>query len=137
MNFSKSLIAISGIVFLASCTNNQYNTDNVNSTKNVEQNNKKMMDDKMMDHDKKMMDTQTYTSPAWKVSVKFTTTKEWDVIKTASVDFVSGDNMSENFVKKFSDELSTVVGKKISEISNIKAIWGASLTTAAFIEYIK
>lgn len=85
------------------------------------------------------IETKTYQSPGGPVTVEFHIVENdaIDTIESASVRFVSGDDMSRSMVENFSQHLSAaVVGKKISELRNIDAIGGASLTTAAFIDAI-
>lgn len=85
------------------------------------------------------IETETYRSPGGPVTVEFHIVENdaMDTIESASVRFVSGDDMSRSMVENFSQHLSAaVVGKKISELRNIDAIGGASLTTAAFIDAI-
>lgn len=145
MKFSKSLIAVSTLAFLASCGNKPAETPTTPATPAVET--------KTTTETSTTTTTETtpasatektgnvvYASPAGDVTVKFDI--EFDAngnITDAGAELVSlpeGDMGSEMNIEKFDAAIDAVViGKKIADIQTLNAIGGASLTTDAFKKF--
>lgn len=81
----------------------------------------------------------TYKRPGGETSVVVNAKIQNETIEDLSVvPAVGTDNVSENFIKKFEGAIaSELIGKKISDLQNIDAVGGASLTTKAFKEFIE
>ncbi len=78
---------------------------------------------------------QTYTSPQWEDTIYFSVSVKDGVIVTATA-IPKSKGISGQMQKSFAKGLSkAVVGKKIAGLS-LDAIGGASLTTAAFEQFI-
>jgi len=154
-NFMKntSLLAISGLVFLASCGTN--NTTQTPQTAGFEfdPNNKNVIiqpsnsgstteSTTSMSTDTTISDDETrsikYEAPSGPVFMDVSAKVEDGVVKSVSVKAAENtDQMSANFIENFSKEISTkVIGQKISDLQNVDAIGGASLTTKAFVNYV-
>ena len=148
-----SLLAISGLVFLASCGTN--NTTQTPQTAGFEfdPNNKNVIiqptnsgstteSTTSMSTDTTTSDDEThsikYEAPSGPVFMDVSAKVEAGVVKSASVKAGENtDQMSAGFIENFSKEISTkVIGQKISDLQNVDAIGGASLTTKAFVNYV-
>lgn len=77
----------------------------------------------------------TYPSPGGEENNNFKITLQNDTVTAVTVDVLTEIDASIVYQKKFAAELpKLLVGKKISQISDLDVISGASLTTAAFNE---
>ena len=83
-------------------------------------------------------DTVSYEAPSGKEDVVFSVTVATDgTIAAASLQNKGTHPYSVRYQNAFSSGLSgAVVGKKISDL-DIRAVGGASLTTAAFVKYVR
>ncbi|MFZ4461581.1 MAG: hypothetical protein ACOYN2_03445 [Patescibacteria group bacterium] len=80
--------------------------------------------------------TVTYSTPAGKDDVEFSVTTANGKITAVAVTAKATNDVSKMLQGKFKDAIATeVVGKEISKL-NLKAVGGASLTTAAFTQYV-
>ena len=79
-----------------------------------------------------------YEAPSGPVFMDVSAKVKDGVVKSASVKAAENtDQMSASFIENFSKEISTkVIGQKISDLQNVDAIGGASLTTKAFVNYV-
>ncbi len=74
-----------------------------------------------------------YESPGGQESNKFIITLEDDTIKDVQVEVYTEIDASIRYQKQFAQELTKViVGKKLSQLTKVDKISGASLTTNAF-----
>lgn len=83
--------------------------------------------------------TVTYSTPSrqGQTNTSFSVTVDNGVITSASAQYVSGDHEDQRYQSRFSQTIaSAVVGKKLSDVS-LDVVGGASLTTAAFQEFIQ
>lgn len=81
--------------------------------------------------------TVRYTSPGGNPQVTFALTIAPDgkILKAGTIP-VSGDQNSAHYAVKFIQDMQTIVGKNVKNLS-VKAIGGASLTTKAFLQYLE
>lgn len=167
MNFSKSLIAVSALAFLASCTSNNPTTTTTETlsattttttetptettttvetattsetvvTPTNEDSTTTVTTNEVSSDELSYNQVMDYTSPGGEDSVRFAMTTDKDgTITSLETTLMEGNQNSEMSTKNFADASKTeIVGKKISELSDITAVGGASLTTAAFKEFI-
>ncbi len=81
---------------------------------------------------------QSYTSPGWKDEVEFTVALDGKVIRSVTVKTIKGGDITKKLQAAFGSAINTVIAwKTIEEAKNIATVWGASLTTQAFISAIK
>lgn len=81
--------------------------------------------------------TLSYRVPRGSASTLYSVTISGDTITQASASMTSGDHESSMYNSRFNRSLaSSVIGKNISEIKNLSAIGGASLTTEAFTQFV-
>ncbi|USN57858.1 MAG: hypothetical protein H6767_05830 [Candidatus Peribacteria bacterium] len=81
---------------------------------------------------------QTYTSPAGNDSVAFELSMNGETIEGITVTPLTEHPVSIQRINSFGDIIGTfVTGKKVSELDELDAIGGSSLTTNAFKEAIK
>lgn len=147
-----SLLAVAGLVFLASCGSNnntqtpqtagfEFNPNNKNviiqptNSGSTTENTSTSADTNTSDDDTYSI---KYEAPSGPVFMDVSTKVEDGVVKSASVKAGENtDQMSAGFIENFSKEISTkVIGQKISDLQNVDAIGGASLTTKAFVNYV-
>lgn len=143
MNFSKSLIAVSALAFLASCGNKPAETPATPATPAVET--KTTTTETTTQATTTTSSTEktgniTYTVPAGDTTVKFDL--EMDAtgsITDAGAELVSktaNDEVSNMLIEKFDAAIDAqIVGKKIADIQSLNAVGGASLTTDAFKKF--
>lgn len=131
MNLSKTLFAIVGLTFLASCGQSETSSQNTTATtsSNTAENTISPYT---------YNDIVTYQTPAGDDSVRFVMTTDGNgTITSLETTFEEGNDMSKDFVKQFQDaSKQKIIGKKISELGSVDAIGGASLTTDAFKKFI-
>lgn len=154
MNFSKSLIAVSALAFLASCgakteTPSTPATPAVETTTTTETTTTNTRETPATTTTETTTTSAsaterkgnvTYAVPAGDTTVAFEI--EFDAngnITDAGAELVSmaeGDMGSEMNIEKFDDAIDAViVGKKIADIQSLNAVGGASLTTDAFKKF--
>lgn len=83
--------------------------------------------------------TVSYRTPShqWPTSTSFSVTIENGVITDASAIFLSGDHEDRQYQSRFSNRIANVaIGKKTSNLS-LDAVGGASLTTDAFVGFVR
>lgn len=79
-----------------------------------------------------------YKSPGWDDEVSFSVEMDWDKIKSVLVTTIKWGDDSTKLMKLFGDSINKEVSwKTIAEVSDISAVWWASLTTIAFKEALK
>lgn len=81
----------------------------------------------------------SYITPSHRgnTTTEFSVTTQDGIITAASATFQSGDHDDQKYQNAFSRSISSaVVGKKTNNM-NLDVIGGASLTTAAFEQFIK
>jgi hypothetical protein len=83
---------------------------------------------------KKVSDQETYQSPAGPEKVAFTiTVDQKGIITNAQTQILGVAPISKQRQESFAQELpKVIVGKKLSDLSNIDRVGGSSLTTGAF-----
>ena len=81
---------------------------------------------------------KTYTSPGGQDEVEFSITMSWSTIENVDAKLVKWLEESEERTEAFQKEINTVLKwKTIEEASQIKIVWGSSLTTEAFKSALK
>lgn len=138
MNFSKTFAAASAFAFLASCgaettkpTETQATTTTTKTTQNPE-----ITAETMQKSGVSYNEVVDYVSPGGNDAVRFEmTTDGAGTITAIKATIEEGNDMSKNFTKEFNQDSLKIIGKKLSEISDISAVGGASLTTAAFVKF--
>jgi Divergent InlB B-repeat domain len=85
-------------------------------------------------------ETVSYSVPGWLVTqVRFKVTYDSDkILQSAEAIYVSGDTQSQTFIPSFNDQASTlIIGQKLSDLTDVIILGGASLTTVAFRDFIR
>jgi hypothetical protein len=82
-------------------------------------------------------ETVSYRTPAGSDQVEFSVTVESGVITAATATSKAENDISKKWQASFATNVSAkVVGKKVSDIGDMAAIGGASLTTGAFDQFV-
>ncbi len=80
---------------------------------------------------------KVYKTPGGDDEVSFSIQLDGNTIKNVQIESIKGGDISKKLQKSFWDAINgQIVWKTLDEAKNVKAVWGASLTTKAFVDVI-
>lgn len=145
MNFSKSLIAVSALAFLASCGQDVTPATPTETAKTVETKTETSAATTTTTTQATTAaagatysDDVDYTSPGGEDTVRFTMTTDAEgVVTSLKATLEVGNDISKQLTAAFEEDAATkIVGKKLADLGDISAVGGASLTTNAFKQFV-
>lgn len=146
MNFSKSLIAVSALAFLASCGQDATPATPTETAKTVETKTETSAATTTTTTQATTAaaagvtysDDVDYTSPGGEDTVRFTMTTDAEgVVTSLKATLEVGNDISKQLTAAFEEDAATkIVGKKLADLGDISAVGGASLTTNAFKQFV-
>lgn len=145
MNFSKSLIAVSALAFLASCGQDATPATPTETAETVETKTETSAATTTTTTQATTAaagvtysDDVDYTSPGGEDTVRFTMTTDAEgVVTSLKATLEVGNDISKQLTAAFEEDAATkIVGKKLADLGDISAVGGASLTTNAFKQFV-